>query len=367
MGLAERNFCSWHCSRYCEMNDLKLHISGDFRIGAVRPDNITVLAPLAGITNLPFRLSAKKAGCGLVCSEMASSNGIVYNSGKTLKMLETHPEERPVSVQIFGADPAIMADAAAVVESFGADILDINFGCSVRKVVKTGSGAALMRDPERAGAVISAVRKAVAIPLTVKIRTGWDRSGDQAIGIAQIAETCGADAVAVHPRTATQAFSGNADWSVIAAVKKRVSIPVIGNGDIVSPEDAIRMISETGCDAVMIGRAAIGRPWIFTRILAALDGKQIPEPTAFERFAAMRAYLTASVAYLGEKHACPMMRSRLGWFVKGLPNASAFRESVKRISTEAEAMALIDAYHRSVDSAIAGTERNACCGYRISN
>lgn len=319
------------------------------KIGSVLLKNATIMAPLAGITNLPFRLLVKRTGCGLVCSEMISSNGIVYKSGKTIKMLETVQEEAPLSVQLFGADPAIMADAATVVESSGAAILDINFGCSVRKVVKTGAGSALMREPEKAGAIISAVRKAVSIPLTVKMRTGWDRTGDQAVRLAELAQSCGADAVTVHPRTATQGFSGNADWRVIARVKKSVSIPVVGNGDITEPEHAVRMIAETGCDAVMIGRAAIGRPWIFSQTLAALDGKT-PQPISLaERFETMVGFLEASVEYMGEKHACLTMRSRLGWFVKGLPNCSLFRESIKRISTESEATELIESYKRSIE------------------
>ncbi len=226
------------------------------KIGSLSLKNITVLAPLAGITNLPFRILVKEAGCALVCSEMISANGLVYKSHKTAQTLESAAEEKPLSVQIFGSDPEIMADAAAMAEASGADVLDINFGCSVKKVLKTGSGSALMKEPEKAEAILKAVRKSIEIPLTIKIRTGWDYSGTQAFKIAEIAESCGVNAIAVHPRTATQGFGGTADWSVIAAIKKIVSIPVIGNGDIIVPEDAIRMQNETGCDAVVIGRTA---------------------------------------------------------------------------------------------------------------
>jgi len=212
------------------------------KIGTVTLDNNVILAPLAGITNLPFRLMAKQAGCGLVCSEMVSSHGLVYKSGKTEQMLDSAAEEKPLSVQIFGARPDIMAEAAAMVEAMGADILDINFGCAVRKVVKTGSGVALMNTPEIAQALLKAVRKTIRIPLTIKIRSGWDASGEQALHIARIAEDCGVDAVAVHPRTARQLFSGRADWSIIAAVKEKVAIPVIGNGDIFSAGDAVNML-----------------------------------------------------------------------------------------------------------------------------
>jgi nifR3 family TIM-barrel protein len=242
------------------------------QIGSLTLENNTILAPLAGITNLPFRLLAKEAGCGMVCSEMISSHGLVYKSEKTLKMLDSTPEEKPLSIQLFGAKPDIMAEAAAIVESSGADVVDINFGCSVRKIIKTGSGAALMRTPELAEDLLKAVRRAIRIPLTIKIRSGWDASGEQALHISKVAENCGVDAVAVHPRTAGQLFGGRADWSIIAAVKTNVSIPVIGNGDIMSAADAVRMLDETGCDGVMIGRKAIGNPYIFSSVRARISG-----------------------------------------------------------------------------------------------
>lgn len=280
----------------------------------------------------------------MVYSEMVSANGLVHKSEKTNQLLLSSPQEKPISVQIFGADPAIMAEAATMVESSGADIIDINFGCSVKKVIKTGAGAALMREPAKAEAVIKAVRKSVTIPLTIKIRTGWDRSGEQAFQIARIAETCGANAIAVHPRTATQGFGDKTDWSIIAAVKKIVSIPVIGNGDIKEPEDVIKMQDITGCDAVMIGRAAIGNPWIFSQVLALMEGKDIAPVDLALRFEVMLRYLKASVRFSGKKQGCRMMRSRLGWFVKGLPYSSKFRESLKQISSEDEAIKLITEY-----------------------
>ncbi len=314
------------------------------QIGNLTLDNNVILAPLAGITNLPFRIMAKEAGCGLVCSEMISSHGLVYRSGKTEKMLDSTPEEKPLSVQLFGAKPDILAEAAVIVESSGADIVDINFGCSVRKVLRTGSGAALMRTPDLAEDLLKAVRRTIRLPLTIKIRSGWDPSGAQALNISEIAESCGVDAITVHPRTAGQLFSGRADWSIIAAVKKKVSIPVIGNGDITSGNDAVRMLAETGCDAVMIGRKAIGNPDIFSRVLAQINGDEEIAEDISRRFDLMIRYLQASVEYIGEEQACRMMRSRLGWFTKGLHKSSHFREAIKHLSSEKEGVELINTY-----------------------
>ena len=314
------------------------------QIGSLTLENNTILAPLAGITDLPFRLLAKEAGCGMVCSEMISSHGLVYKSEKTFKMLDSTPEEKPLSIQLFGAKPDIMAEAAAIVESSGADVVDINFGCSVRKIIKTGSGAALMRTPDLAEDLLKAVRRSIRIPLTIKIRSGWDTTGEQALRISRIAEDCGVDAVAVHPRTAGQLFGGRADWSIIAAVKSNVSIPVIGNGDIRSASDAVRMLDETGCDGVMIGRKAIGNPYIFSSVLARISGDTDAEDDIDRRFDLMLRYLKASVKYIGEEHACRKMRSRLGWFTKGMHKSSQFREAVKQLSSEKEGVELINAY-----------------------
>ena len=311
------------------------------KIGSVVLDNITILAPLAGITNLPFRLLAKASGCGLVCSEMISANGLVHRSSKTHELLQSRIEEKPLSVQIFGSDPYVMAEAAAIVEASGADLLDINLGCAVKKVLKTGAGAALMKTPKKAEKIFLAVRKAISIPFTVKMRAGWDKSGNEAFAIAKVAEAGGVDGIAVHPRLATQGFGGKADWSLITAIKNSVSIPVIGNGDIVTPEDVLNMKKKTGCDAVMIGRAAIGNPWLFSQVASLMNGKESVSPDLSERFDAMTKYLNISIECFGEKRACRMMRSHLGWFVKGLRYSSRFRESIKKLSTEREALSLI--------------------------
>jgi nifR3 family TIM-barrel protein len=314
------------------------------KIGSVKLANKTILAPLAGITNLPFRLLAKEAGCALVCSEMISAHGLVNKSKRTRQMLDSRPEEKPLSVQIFGSQPDIMAEAARLVESSGADIIDINFGCSVRKIIKTGAGVALMKTPRTAKAVIKAVREAVRIPLTIKLRTGWNPTGIQAFEISKIAESCGVDAITLHPRTAGQGFSGHCDWTLITELKKRVNVPVIGNGDIFCANDAIAMLEQTRCDAVMIGRMAIGNPRIFSDVLIRMRGEAEPAADLESRFEIMTRYMQESVKYFGEEIACRMMRSRLCWFAKGLRNSSQFRKSINQISTEADALHRIEAY-----------------------
>lgn len=307
-------------------------------------DSPTVMAPLAGVTNLPFRLMVKEMGAGLVVSEMVSANGLIYESDKTYRLMESKTQEKPLSIQLFGSDPAMMAEAARRVEEAGAEMIDINCGCSVKKVLKTGSGSALMGTPKLARDIFRAVKEAISIPLTVKMRSGWDPSGDDAMLLARFAEEVGVDAVAVHPRTAKQAFRGHSDWSVIKKVKEALSIPVIGNGDILTPEDAIRMFDTTGCDAVMVGRAAIGDPAIFKRTNALLSG-DIVKPTLVDHFAMMERYFTDSLDYFTDEFiACKTMRSRLGWFVKGLPDCSTFRQNAISLSTREEGLALIRSY-----------------------
>jgi nifR3 family TIM-barrel protein len=318
-------------------------------IGAVRVSPPTLMAPLAGITNLPLRLIAKRWGAGLVCSEMISANGLAQQSQNTLRMLDSNPAEQPLSVQIFGADAVIMARAAEMVQRAGAAVVDINFGCAVRKVVKTGAGAALMKAPQRTARILEAVRRALSVPLTIKIRSGWTDDGAQALETARIAYECGVDAIAVHPRTATQGFRGCADWTVINRVRQAVPIPVIGNGDITSAVHARAMFDQTGCHAVMIGRAAIGNPWLFAEVRAELEGSAPPVVDAACRRRAMMRYLDASIAYYGEYHGCRIMRSRLGWFVKGMPNSSRFREAITRLSSRTEVISVIDDFFRSAE------------------
>jgi nifR3 family TIM-barrel protein len=305
----------------------------------------TVLVPLAGITNLPFRRLVKECGCAVVCSEMVSAKGIFYNSKNTLALMTSQAAERPLSVQLFGSEPESMAKAAAFVENMGvADIIDINFGCSVKKVVKQGAGVALMKEPETSAAILRAVRKATRLPLTIKIRSGWEESGRQAFALADIAQDAGIDAIALHPRTAGQGFKGLANWDHIQQLKQQLKIPVIGNGDINSVEDAARMIAQTNCDAVMVGRAAMSNPYLLSQIEDYLSSGTYNQPTPGEIFRKMERLIQLYVAYFGETHAARMLRGRLTWFVKGLPGSSAFRRDLARIETPDQAIALIRAY-----------------------
>ena len=306
----------------------------------------TILAPLAGITNLPFRLIAKKCGAEIVCSEMISSAGLVYNNSLTKRYLDTKNKEKPISFQIFGSKKDIMAEAAILVENAGADILDINFGCTARKVMKTGAGASLMADMKNARDIICAVRKVIKIPLTIKIRSGFYASGEDAINLAKMAEGCGADAIVVHPRTISQRFTGKADWNIIKKIKKELQIPVIGNGDINSASDAIKMIKETNCDSVMVGRASIGNPYIFREISSAIKNKPTIKASTQEQFAIMKKYIVYSINYFGEKNACKMMRSRLAFFAKGMSKSKSFRKKLVKISTQKEAFDLLDQYQQ---------------------
>ncbi|MFO7706742.1 MAG: tRNA dihydrouridine synthase DusB [Desulfobacterales bacterium] len=317
------------------------------QIGPLTLENPVILAPLAGITNLPFRILAREAGCALVFSEMVSADGLVYGSQNTFELLRSLPAEKPLAVQIFGSDPARMAEAAAAVEASGADVLDINFGCAVKKVLKTGSGAALMRAPKRAETILTAVRRAVRIPLTVKLRSGWESSAAQAFELGAIAEGCGVDAVTIHPRTAVQKFSGRADWRVIAALKARLRIPVIGNGDVACADDAARMMAETGCDAVMVGRRAIGYPRIFTEIASRLRNAPAPPEAAGERAAVMRRFLEMSLTCYGPQNACALMRHRLGWFTKGVRGGAALRCAAAGITSLDQARELIEGFDRA--------------------
>ncbi|MCG8685468.1 MAG: tRNA dihydrouridine synthase DusB [Desulfobacterales bacterium] len=308
-------------------------------------NGITFLAPLAGITNLPFRQLVKSCGCAVVCSEMVSAKGIFYNSEKTLTLLRSDEAERPLSVQIFGSDPESMGRAATFIHEMGtADIIDINFGCSVKKVVKQGAGVALMKEPELAKKILAAVRNATTLPFTIKIRTGWDYSGDQAMALAKTAADQGVDAIAFHPRTATQGFRGQADWSQITRLKKQIDIPVIGNGDINTPEDGAKMLSQTNCDALMVGRAAMANPFILEQIETYISQGSYTRPEPGDIFRKMEELTRLYVDYFGEQPACKMLRGRLSWFVKGLPGASAFRKKLSGLTSQAQTLEMIKTF-----------------------
>jgi len=299
------------------------------KIGNLSLRNEIILAPMAGITNLPFRLINRGFGIGLAFTEMISANGLIRGMKKTLHYLDSRDDDRPLGVQIFGAEPSILADAAKIITDFGVDLLDINMGCPVKKVVKTGAGAALMKDPPRIAAILKAVRESTGLPLTVKIRAGWRPQQINVIEVAKIAEDSGVDAVIVHPRTADQGFSGMADWSLIEQVKRQLNIPVIGNGDINHGEDALRMMRATGCDAVMVGRGCLGNPWIFHEIDACLRGDADPAPPLLlQREQMIQRHLLLEMAAAGEIAGLKTFRKHLLWYTKGLKGGSTFRQMI---------------------------------------
>ena len=293
---------------------------------------------MAGVTNLPFRLLAKEQGVGLVCTETLSARAIVHGSEKTYKMLTGSREERPLAAQIFGCDPDILAEAAARLEATGVDILDINFGCPVTKFVRSFAGAVLMREPEKVRRILTAVRKRIRIPLTIKMRSGWDAHSVNAPEVARIAEDCGVNAISIHARTRAQAYTGRADWRVTAEVVKAVRVPVFGNGDVTTPERAKQLLEETGCAGVMIGRAALGNPWIFSQVREYLEQgtKTFQGPGAEERRSLMLRHLHALVDFTGDEvGAIRIMRKHLAWYTRGLPGGAHFRDAINRLESRA--------------------------------
>jgi len=300
-------------------------------IGGVTLDGPVVLAPMAGVCNLAFRLLCKEQGASLVCSEFVSAKALVHGNQKSFEMLKVDEKERPVSIQIFGSTPEDASRAARFVEEAGADIVDFNMGCPVPKVIKAEAGAALMRKPETAQAILKAMVDAVSIPVTVKMRTGWDDESINVLELVRRFEDVGVAAIAVHGRTKEQGRSGRANWEIIGEVKQAVSIPVIGNGDVFTPQDAKAMLEMTGCDAVMIGRGALGNPWIFSRTLHYLEtGELLPEPTLLERVDMARRHLLLLAELKGERTATREMRQHAPQYFKGFPGAAAFRAKLVR-------------------------------------
>ena len=304
------------------------------KIGNVELDNPLVLAPMAGVTDLPFRLLCKEQGVGLICMEMVSAKAIYYKNKNTESLLEIHPDETPVSLQLFGSDADIMSEMAKKIEERPFSILDINMGCPVPKVVNNGEGSALMKNPKLVREIVSKMSKAIEKPVTVKIRKGFDEEHVNAVEIAKIAEDAGAAAIAVHGRTREQYYSGKADWEIIAKVKEAVSVPVIGNGDVTDADSAMRMMKETGCDGVMIGRAVQGNPWIFREILSQInDGIVLPRPTMEEMRDMIIRHAKLQLEYKGEYTAIREMRKHVSWYTTGLPGSAKFRKHVNEMET----------------------------------
>ena len=314
------------------------------QIGKVTLENQVFLAPMAGVSDLPFRLLCKEQGAGLLCMEMVSAKGIFYNNKNTESLLQIHPEEVPVSLQFFGSDPKIVSEMAKRVEERPFSILDINMGCPVPKVVRNGEGSALMKNPKLVYELVSATVKAIKKPVTVKIRKGFDDEHINAVEIAKIIEEAGAAAVAVHGRTREQYYSGKADWEIIRQVKEAVSIPVIGNGDVASGEKAIAMREQTGCDGVMIARGAQGNPWIFNRIHHYLEtGEVLPAPSDIERLDMLLKHFDLLCQYKGESMAVKEIRTHAGWYMRGLPESAYWRNRVNTIHT-------VTSFHNELES-----------------
>lgn len=313
------------------------------KIGNVTLENRYILGPMAGVTDLPFRLLCKEQGAGLLCMEMVSAKAILYNNKNTETLLEIHPDEQPVSLQFFGSDPKIMSEMAKRVEERPFDIMDINMGCPVPKVVKNGEGSALMKNPKLVHEIVSAMVKAINKPVTVKIRKGFDDTCINAVEIAKIIEDAGAAAVAVHGRTREQYYSGTADWEIIRQVKEAVSIPVIGNGDVTSPQKAEELVKQTGCDGIMIARGAQGNPWIFSEMIAYEQTGQLPDrPARREVREMMLRHARLQLQYKGEYLGIREMRKHVAWYTKGLQGSAKLREEINRVESYAELEELLE-------------------------
>ncbi|MBR4015980.1 MAG: tRNA dihydrouridine synthase DusB [Anaerotignum sp.] len=315
------------------------------KIGNVELDNPVFLAPMAGVTDLPFRLLCKEMGCGLVYSEMVSAKGILYDNKNTTELLQVAAEERPAAIQLFGSDPEILGAMGKKIESYPIDIIDVNMGCPAPKIVKNGEGSALTKTPELVGKIVKALVESQSKPVTIKFRKGFDDAHVNAVEIAQIAEENGAAAVAVHGRTREQYYSGKADWEIIRHVKQAVHIPVIGNGDVFTPQDAKELMEFTGCDAIMIGRGAQGNPWIFKRTIHYLQtGELLPEPTAEERVEKALRHAQMLMEYKGEYIGIREMRKHMAWYMKGLPGAAELRGRLNVTEKMADMEALLRGY-----------------------
>lgn len=317
-----------------------------WKIGDVEIDNRVVVAPMAGISNSAFRLTVKEFGAGLVVCEMISDKGIQQRNKKTLDMLHIEEEEHPLSLQIFGGNKETLVEAAKFVEeNTTADIIDINMGCPVSKIIKAEAGARWLLDPNKVYEMVEAVSSAVNIPVTVKMRIGWDEDHVFAVENAKAAQSAGAGAVAMHGRTRVQMYEGKANWDVLKEVKKHLSIPFMGNGDVRTPEDAKRMLDYVGCDGVMIGRAALGNPWMIYRTKHYLEtGELLEEPQPVEKIQTAKLHLSRLVALKGEKIACLEFRQHAAYYLKGAPRATKARLAINKAQTESEIIAIFDEY-----------------------
>ncbi len=314
----------------------------------IKLENKVFLAPMAGVTDMPFRVLCREQGCGLVYTEMVSAKGMHYNDIKSKALTLIAEEEKPAAVQIFGSDPDILAGIAKQLNNSDACLIDINMGCPAPKITKNGEGSALMKRPDLVGQIVKSVSSASSKPVTVKIRKGWDDSSINAVEIARIAEENGAKAITVHGRTREQYYSGKADWEIIKRVKEAVSIPVIGNGDIVTPQDAERMLSETNCDAIMVGRGAQGNPWIFKKILHYFEtGNILPDPTPDEKIKMIIRHMEMLVELKGMHIGICEMRKHIAWYIKGLKNATYVKEKVFRLTSKDEIIDLLMQYMAS--------------------
>lgn len=311
-------------------------------IGEVKLENPYILAPMAGVTDLPFRLLCKEQGAGLLCMEMISAKALLYKNKNTKSLLEIHPEEYPVSLQLFGSEPDIISEIAKSIEHLPFQVLDINMGCPVPKIVKNGEGSALMLQPKLVYEIVSKTAKAIKKPVTVKIRKGFDDDHINAVEIAKIIEAAGAKAVAVHGRTREQYYSGKADWDIIRQVKEAVAIPVIGNGDVTNGEMAIKMREETGCDGVMIGRGAQGNPWIFRELLEYEKTGKLPERPSPEVIReTMLRHAKLQIQYKGDFAGIREMRKHVAWYTKGMKGSSKLRDEINRTESYEELEALL--------------------------